>query len=298
MSSSPLYLGCELKITIVGAGNIGSTAAFLLSERGLCDELVLIDVLRDRVSGTALDLGHCRAWQGGVDVIGTTDYAASKGSDLAIITAGTPRAPGESRLDLAKRNSEIAKGVVQNLMKHMDGLYLVVANPVDILTHIALKESDKEPREVFGLGTMLDTLRLRSLMPKDMDSSKVWVVGEHGDSMVPVFSRLGGDRKKFLKFFEEVRYGAAQVIKMRGYTAFAPAVAIAEVVEAIAGDMNEIMPLSVYHQEHDLCIGALAKVNKGGAERAEMELDDEEKKEFAKSMEVVEWALKGLGYHR
>lgn len=284
-----------MKITVVGAGNIGSTTSLLIAERGLCDELVIVDIASDRVAGVALDLGHCGFIHNNVKVVGTTDYSASKDSDLTIITAGMPRMPGESRLDLAKKNAGILKGVIHNLIRHTEGMYLVVSNPVDVLTYIALKESGMSPQKVFGLGTMLDTLRLRSLMPGN-DASKVLVVGEHGDSMVPVFSGLSKDRKSMLKFFEEVRYGAAQVIKLRGFTAFAPSVAIAEVVESIAKDEGKVMPLSLYHEEYDLCISILTKVGKNGVTRMPLKLSREEEDDFQKSVKVIDEALAGLGY--
>lgn len=284
-----------MKITVVGAGNIGSTTSLLIAERGLCDELVIVDIASDKVTGVALDLGHCGFIHNNIKVVGTADYSASKGSDLTIITAGMPRMPGESRLDLAKKNAGILKGVVHNLIRHTDGMYLVVSNPVDVLTFIALKESGMSPQKVFGLGTMLDTLRLRSLMPGN-DASRVLVVGEHGDSMVPVFSGLGGDRKSMLKFFEEVRYGAAQVIKLRGFTAFAPSVAIAEVVESIAKDEGKVMPLSLYHEEYDVCISTLTKVGKNGVTRMPLKLSREEEDDFQKSVKVIDETLAGLSY--
>ncbi len=285
-----------MKITVVGAGNIGSTTSLLLAERGLCDELVIIDLNSDKVAGLALDLNHCGYFYEGIDVVGATDYSASKGSDITIITAGIPRMPGESRLDLAKKNVDIMKGVIQDLVRHTEGIYLVISNPVDVLTYVALKESGMPRHKVFGLGTMLDTLRLRSLMPEDVDASKVLVAGEHGDTMVPVFSGLGGERAPMLKFFEEVRYGAGQVIKLRGFTAFAPSLAIAEVIGSIVKDEGKALPVSVYHDEYDLCISSLAKVNRNGATRIPLELDSEEEEEFLKSVKVIDESLAGLGY--
>ncbi|MFQ5815248.1 MAG: malate dehydrogenase [Candidatus Hydrothermarchaeaceae archaeon] len=285
-----------MKITVVGAGNIGSTASLLIAERGLCDELVVLDIASDKVAGVALDLGHCSSVHGDIEVVGTTDYSASVDSDLVVIAAGIPRMPGESRLDLTKKNAGIMRGVIRNLARYTGGTYLVVSNPVDVLTYIALKESGMPPQRVFGLGTMLDTLRLRSLMPGNVDASKVLVVGEHGDSMVPVFSGVAGGRASMMKFFEEVRYGAAQVIKLRGFTAFAPAVAIAEVVGSIAMDEGKGLPVSVYHEEHDLCISTLAKVDRKGATRMHLKLNKKEEEDFLKSVKVIDEALAESGY--
>ncbi len=285
-----------MKITVIGSGNIGANTSLLLAERGLCDELVIIDVTKDKVEGVAMDLRQCSYAHEDLDVIGTNDYSASKDSDLVLITAGIPRMPGESRLDLAKKNVGIMKKIVGNLKRYNKGIYLVVSNPVDVLTYVALKESGKSHQKVIGLGTMLDTLRLRSLMPREVDASKVLVVGEHGDSMVPVFSGIEGDRESLLKFFDEVRFGAAQVIKLRGFTAFAPSVAIAEVVGSIVKDEGKNLPVSVYHEEHDLCISSLAKVDKNGATQAPLNLNEIEKEEYLKSVKIVDEALAGLGY--
>lgn len=285
-----------MKITVVGAGNIGSTASLLLVERGLCNELVLIDIARDKVEGVALDLEHCKSMYGGIKVVGSSDYSVSMNSDIVVVTAGIPRMPGESRLDLAKKNAGIMKGVARKLARFTKGIYLVVSNPVDVLTYIALKETSMPPQKVFGLGTMLDTLRLRSLMPGNMDTSKVFVIGEHGDSMVPVFSGIEGNRDSMMKFFEEVRYGAAQVIKKRGYTAFAPSVAIATVVGSIVNDEGKALPVSVYHEEHDLCISTLAKVGRNGATKIPLKLDSVEEEEFLRSVKVIDKALAELGY--
>jgi len=285
-----------MKITVVGAGNIGATTSFLISERNLSDELVIVDISEDKVAGLAMDIRHCGHLHGDLKVEGTNDYAASKDSDLTIITAGIPRMPGESRLDLAKKNVVIMKEIITNLKRYSEGIYLVVSNPVDVLTYVALKESGMPHQKVFGLGTMLDTLRLRSLMPPDLDASKALVIGEHGDSMTPVFSGVKGDRDAMKKSFEDVRYGAAQVIKLRGFTAYAPCVAIADVVESIVGDKGKALPVSVYHEDHDLCVSSLAKVDRNGALRTNLDLDDEEKEGFLKSVKILDDALTGLGY--
>ncbi|MEE8167414.1 MAG: malate dehydrogenase [Candidatus Hydrothermarchaeales archaeon] len=284
-----------MKITIVGAGNIGAATAFLLSERKLCGQLALIDVVADKAAGLALDLLHCKA-QHGVDIVGGTDYSLARDSDMVVITAGIPRMPGDSRLDLLKKNFGIMKGVIQNLVQYTNGIVLVVSNPVDVLTYIALKESGMAKEKVVGLGTMLDTLRLRSLLPESLgiDPSSAFVIGEHGDSMLPVSG--AGDREALLKFFNEVRFSAAEVIRMRGYTALAPSMAIAEVAEAVVRDQGKVLPLSVYHEEYDLCIGALAKVGREGATMVNMKLTEEEERDFLKSVQVLKKALADLGY--
>ena len=230
-----------MKVSIIGAGRVGATAAFLLIERGLCEELVIVDVNRDKAVGEAMDLKHGSAAQKRVRVIGTDNYALVKNSNITVITAGIPRKSDESRLDLAKKNAELIKEITRNVVAHTSGMILVVSNPVDLMTYLAVKESGLNERKIFGLGTMLDTLRFKSILTDlYLDSDDVYIIGEHGDSMVPVLSGVKDiDMDKYLNLIEGVRRVAADVIRLKGATFYAPAVAIVEVVEAIVKDKME-----------------------------------------------------------
>ncbi len=285
-----------MKVSIIGAGRVGATAAFLLVERGLCEELVIVDVNRDKAVGEAMDLKHGTTVQHRVKVIGTDDYALVKNSAITVITAGIPRKSDESRLDLAKKNAELIKEITRNIVAHTSGMILVVSNPVDLMTYLAVKESELNERKVFGLGTMLDTLRFKSILADlYLDSKDVFIIGEHGDSMVPVLSGVKDiDMDKYLNLIEGVRKVAADVIRLKGATFYAPAVAIVEVVEAIVKDKKQTMPISVYHDEYDICISNLVSVGCDGIRRSDIRLSSDEKERFLKSVRIIEKEIKKL----
>jgi malate/lactate dehydrogenase len=284
-----------MKISIIGAGRVGSEVAFTLMQRDLCDELILIDILKDRAAGEALDLRHC-LWvvKKDVKVVGSDDYSLVRGSDLIIITAGVPRKPGDTRLDLAEKNARIMKDIVGKLPK--EGLILVVSNPVDVMTCLVLKASGKDKSEVFGLGTMLDTIRLRSLLMEYGECSDVYIIGEHGDSMLPVFGSLGEkqDKEELEGVFESVRISAAEVIKLKGATLFAPALAVAEVVQSVVKDEERILPVSAYHEDYGVCISLPTMVGRKGVRFVDFALNEEEKARFMKSVEVLKKAVEEL----
>lgn len=234
-----------MKITIIGAGRVGSTAAFLMVERGLCDELVILDNNREKAVGEAMDIKHGSPAQKRVRVVGTDDYSLAKNSDITIITAGRSREPGESRLDLAKNNAAIVSEITEKIIQHSTKMILVVSNPVDLMTYVVLKKSELNERKVFGLGTMLDTLRFKSILTDlYLNSEDVYIIGEHGDSMVPLLTGVKEiDMDKYINLIEGVRKVAADVIRLKGATFYAPAVAVTEVVEYIVKDKKKTLPL-------------------------------------------------------
>jgi malate/lactate dehydrogenase len=250
-----------MKISVIGAGRVGSTASFLLIERGLCEELVIVDIDKKKAVGEAMDLKHGSASQNRVRVIGTSDYSLTKNSDITIITAGIPRKPGESRLDLAKKNANIIRDITRNLVKYVNKMILVVSNPVDLMTYLVLKESGLNDRKVFGLGTMLDTLRFKSILADlYLSSEGVYIIGE----------------------------------RLKGATFYAPAVGIAEVVECIVKDKKKTLPLSVHHDEFVICISNLVSVGGDGIRKADIRLNSEEKGRFLKSVRIIEKEIKKL----
>jgi malate/lactate dehydrogenase len=285
-----------MKITVIGAGKVGSTAAFLLVERSLCDELVIVDINRDRAVGEAMDLKHGSSAQKRIRIIGTNDYSLTKNSDITIITAGIPRKADESRLDLAKKNAGIIREITKKLVKYNNKMLLVVSNPVDLMTYLVYKESEYNERKVFGLGTMLDTLRFKSILSDlYLELEHVFIIGEHGDSMVPVISGIKEiDKDKYLNLVEGVRKVAAEVIRLKGATFYAPAVAIAEVVESIVKDKKKTMPLSVHDDEHDIYISNLVTVACDGVRKADIRLNADEKERFLKSARIVEREIKKI----
>lgn len=288
-----------MKVSIIGGGGrVGSTAAFSLLSRGLVSEVVLIDIAEDKAKGEALDMTHALAGMGvNAEVRGGSDYALTEDSDLILITAGVARKPGMSRLDLAESNIKIIKDVVPKALEYSKNPFLfVVSNPVDVLTYHALKVSGLSPERVFGLGTLLDTVRLKSILKLRLGidySEEVMIIGEHGDSMTPVFSHLNSKHSEaeLWEVFEEVRDGATMVIEAKGATWFAPAVAIAQVVEALQKD-GRLLPLSIYLPDHDVCIGYPAEISSRGVKAVNYDLSPEEKERFLKSVNVIKKVLR------
>jgi len=294
-----------MKITIVGAGRVGSTSAYMLLERALADEILLLDIAGERAAGEALDLTQGLSGMG-VDakVEGSADYADSADSDIIVVTAGIPRKPGDTRLDLAEKNKGLVEKMTDGLMEHnKNPVLLMVSNPVDLMTLIAYRRSGLKSARCFGLGTMLDSIRYRSLLAKTFDvpvkQVEAWILGEHGDSMFPATSLLrmpGKDtiaREDLDGVFPATRDGAAKVIKWKGGTFYAPAVAVAEVVEALVDDSEALLPVSVYQEELGVCISVPSRVNAGGAHPQKLELSEGEMESFNKSVATLkDWASK------
>jgi malate/lactate dehydrogenase len=288
-----------MKVSIIGgAGRVGSAAAYTLVAFGLVDELYLLDIAGERAAGEALDITHALSGIGSdAKVEGGENYSGIAGSDVVIVTAGVPRKPGMSRLDLRHKNAGIIREIAKKVAETCDdALLFVVSNPVDVLTYHAWRESGFPEERVFGLGTLLDTLRLKSMLKKRLGiayEEEAYIFGEHGDSMLPVF-RLRGNhpREELMRVFDEVREGAARVIETKGATWFAPAVAIARVVEAV--QQGGVYPVSTFIREHGLYLGHLAEISRSGVRRAEFELTEEEAHLFQRSAEVVKRAIEDV----
>lgn len=283
-----------MKISVIGAGRVGAAIAQALIMRKLADELVLIDIAEDMTKGEALDLRQGQSGLGtAAKITGSSDYSHTKGSDIFVITAGVGRKPGDSRLDLAKKNTKIMKGIIEKVKENKDSILFIVSNPVDVMTNLALKESGFARERVFGLGTTLDTIRLRSMLSEEFginaSNLETFIIGEHGDSMLPVFSHLGPEfeRERLSSVFENAKDGAVEVIKLKGATTFAPSIAVAEVVESIVNDSGKILPTSTYNEDLGLCIGFPSKVTRNGARVIEFGLDEEERKLFQNSVEII-----------
>ena len=251
-----------MKVSIIGGGGrVGSCAAFALECMGLVSEIQIIDANSDAAEGEALDLLHGSSVLGG-QRINSGCYKRAADSDMYIITAGLRRKPDESRLDLINRNVSLFRQILASIKEagyKRDAFVFVVSNPVDILTYIAAQELDLPRERVIGLGTMLDTSRFRALIAKELKvpSTQVnaTVLGEHGDSMFPVWSAvsINGLPMKGLeafdlnfqnRIFERTRQSGAEVIKRKGGAGYAVGASIAAVVRAILLDTREILPVS------------------------------------------------------
>lgn len=251
-----------MKIAIIGGGGrVGSCAAFALQCNRVGRELVLLDANQATAEGEALDLLHGSAYCAD-QVIRAGDYPDCKTADIICITAGLRRKPDESRLDLINRNVALFKGILDNLMKvglRKDAILFVVSNPVDLLTHLAWEVTGLPPHQVIGLGTMLDTSRFCSLIAAELKlpatQIRAIILGEHGDTMVPIWSSAELDGFPLAKFagmtpafqtqiFERTRNGGAEVIVRKGGAGWAVGVAIREVINCINMDRGHILPIS------------------------------------------------------
>ncbi|MEW6280263.1 MAG: lactate/malate dehydrogenase family protein [Candidatus Eremiobacterota bacterium] len=285
-----------MKVTIVGGGGrVGSNTAFVLQNRGLGSDLALIDVSAEAAAGEALDLLHGAAFTAPQRFKSCNGYTAAEGSDVVVITAGLRRKPDESRLDLINRNARLFSEILDNLRQVVlppHATLIVVTNPVDILTQLAFERSGFPPQRVIGLGTVLDTLRFRSLLADhfgvDPTQVSALILGEHGDSMVPIWSTAavngvplpslpGYDQQKVAGIFDRASKSGAEVIKLKGGAGYAVGVAIAQVVEAVARDSKSILPVSTMQTGlyglRGVCYSVPTVVGRGGAEaQIEMEL--------------------------
>lgn len=300
------------RVAVVGCGNVGATFAFTLLLSGLAAEIVLIDLNRDKAEGEAMDLGHTepfahstRIWAG--------DYSDTAGAVITVIAAGVGQRPGETRLDLVKRNAEVMRHVVPRIAQHNpDGLILMTTNPVDVLTYAAWRFSELSPRRVFGSGTILDTARFRYLLSQyfhvDARSVHANIIGEHGDSEVPVWSLANIAGMKLPAFceahgipyrqedmddiFRQTRDAAYEIIKRKGATYYAVAAGLMRIVEAVIRNQNTVLSVSSIVEDYcgitDVCLSLPTIVNRGGIERVvRLDLDQTEIAGLRNSADVL-----------
>lgn len=279
------------KVVVVGAGNVGSTTAYTIMLGGLFSEIVIIDLNKDKAEGDAMDMAHGVSFVKPVNVY-AGDYQDCKDADIVIITAGVGQKPGETRLDLLKRNVEVFKSIVDSIMHYApdDVILLTVTNPVDILTYATYKLSGLPKNQILGSGTVLDTSRLKYMISRmtgiDARNCHTYIIGEHGDSEVAAWSitNIGGmSMTEFCKYtgkcnlsdldtmYNQVKNTAYDIIEKKGATYYAIAVAVARIVECIAGDENSILTVSsVFDGQYDISDVALSvptKVGGGGIEK-------------------------------
>ena len=307
-----------MKVSIIGgAGRVGATAAYALQLGGLVCEVVLIDALVEAAQGEALDLLHGSATSGGATFTAGS-YNAAAGSNLVMITAGLRRKPDESRLDLINRNVSLFRSLLDEI-KHIrlaEGcILLVVTNPVDVLTYLAVRESGFPTQRVFGLGTMLDTVRFRSLLgvtlgvdPTQVDAL---ILGEHGDSMVPIWSSAtvngmpiagvpGFDHEVGQRIFEQTRTAGAEVIRFKGGAGYAVALAIREVAHALIRNRRSVLPVSTLQTGalgiSEVCLSLPTELSAAGVERVlEPKLSEDELAGLRQSAEALKKTTTAAG---
>ena len=305
-------------VGIIGAGNVGMAAAYALFQRQIAGRLVLLDLDRRRAEGEAMDLMHGQALVGRVSVR-AGDYADLAGCQVVVICAGVGQKPGESRLDLLNRNAAVFREIAAGLDRHAPGAVLVVAtNPVDILTAVMQQLSNRPPERIVGTGTMLDTSRFRALLGEyygvNPRSVHAYILGEHGDSEVPLWSSaaIGGrtivdqqvngrpfDAAAMQALFEQVRGAAYDIIERKGYTNTAIGLVIAYLVRVILEDQKSVLAVSIDPGGHyglaDVCLSIPCVIGSGGAECAVPPvLSDQEHAGMYASAAVLRDSLSGM----
>lgn len=308
-----------VRVAIVGLGNVGATFAYALLLSGLAAEIVLIDANRAKTEGEAMDLNHAvpfthptKVWAG--------DYPDSAGAVVTVLAAGAAQAPGETRLDLIKKNAAIWRSVVPQVAKHNPGgILLIATNPVDVLTYAAWKLSGLRPQKVIGSGTILDTARFRYLLSQQLgvDASSVhaYIIGEHGDSEVPVWSlaNIAGmrlpqfykeqdipyDRAAMEDIFLQTRDAAYTIIERKGATYYAVAAGLMRITQAILRNQRTVLSVSSliegYYGLTDVCFSLPTVIDRGGVEQVlHLELDATEIERLRASAKILRETIKSL----
>jgi len=298
-----------LKVSVIGAGNVGATCAEVLAHHEIVNEVVLLDIKENFAEGKALDIWETAAINMyDTRVTGSTnDYSKTANSDVVVITSGLPRKPGMSRDDLISTNAKIVKSVTEQVVKHSPNtIIIVVSNPLDVMTYCAYVNAKFPANRVFGMAGILDTGRYKSFLaealnvsPKDIQAV---LMGGHGDTMVPLprYTTIGGipvteliDADKLEKIIDRTKKGGGEIVNLLGTSAwYAPGSAAAQMVEAIIKDQKRVFPVcALLNGEYGLkniYLGVPVILGKGGIEKIiELQLNDEEKKLVAESAKAV-----------
>jgi malate dehydrogenase len=303
------------KVTVVGAGNVGATAAQEIARRDYAD-VVLVDIKEGLPEGKALDLNEAGPVLGyEPTIVGTTGYEESAGSDVVVITAGLPRSPGMSRDDLVTTNEKIVGSVTeQAVAASPDAILIVVSNPLDAMCHVSRTVCGWSRQRVFGMAGILDTARFRTFIAWETGASAkdvtAMVLGGHGDQMVPVVSAttVGGvplrklvSEERIEQMIERTRKGGGEIVDHLGTSAwYAPGAAAAQMVEAVLLDQKRVLPCTVYLEGEygidGLYIGVPVKVGAGGIEEiVELDLTADERTELERSADAVREVVGVLG---
>ncbi len=305
------------KITIVGAGNVGATAAHWAAEKELGD-IVLIDIIDGLPQGKALDLTEAGPVEGfDTRVLGTNDYQDTAGSDLVIVTAGLPRKPGMSREELAERNRGIMTSVIGEIAKRSpDCFIIVVSNPLDVMTYVAKQVSGFPKHRVFGMAGVLDSARFRAFIAMELDVSvedvQAFVLGGHGDAMVPLprYSTVAGipipelmTQEQIDRIVERTRKGGGEIVNLlkTGSAFYAPSASAIQMAEAVLKDKKRILPCAAYLEGEygieGIYFGVPVKLGAGGVEEViQITMTDEEAKALHASADVVKRTIQDLGF--
>lgn len=310
------------KVALVGTGMVGMSYAYSMLNQGVCDELVLIDINRKRAEGEAMDLNHGLAFSGSHMKIYAGEYKDCTDADIVVICAGVAQKPGETRLDLLKRNASVFRSIIQPVTESgFNGLFLVATNPVDIMTRITYEISGFNPKRVIGSGTTLDTARLRYLLGEslrvDPRNVHAYVIGEHGDSEFVPWSQAmiatkpilslcgtGGEedmvsRQELKQIEEEVRTAAYKIIEAKQATYYGIGMSLTRITRAIFSDENSVFTVSAMlkgeYGQSDVYAGVPCIINKNGIQRVlPLSLTEEEMKRFSSSCNTLRESFEGV----
>jgi len=309
------------KVSVVGCGAVGMAAAFALLTQGFCSELALTDVMADKLQGELLDLQHGMTFLNNIKISASADATVCAGSKVIIITAGVRQQEGESRLNLVQRNVDIFKNIIPGLCKNSpDAILLVVSNPVDLMTYVTWKLSGFPKHRVIGSGCNLDSSRFRVQLSQKLNISPKschgWIIGEHGDTSVPVWSgvniagvrlrdmnpKLGkdDDPENFKQVHKDVVNGAYEVIRLKGYTSWAIGLSCAALTDAIRSNQRTCHPLSVPVQgkhgiDKDVFLSLPCILGENGISHIiNMKLEEEEEKQLQNSANTLSEVQNGI----
>lgn len=298
-----------LKGVIVGAGQVGMACAYSMLIQDVFDEMVLVDINREKLEGEVMDLEQGMPFVQPTQITGGT-LADGAGADIVIVTAGAAQKPGENRLDLVQKNVEILKKLIPDIVNHCpEAIVLMVTNPVDVLTYAAWKLSGLPRARVLGSGTVLDTGRFRYLLARQLQidprSLHAYIIGEHGDSEVPLWSQTNiagtrimeesispDDRVKLKDIFVQTKNAAYDIIQRKGYTSYAIGLAVTQIVQAIIRDQSRVLTVSSLLDEiygiNDVCLSLPAVVSRMGVTRVlNLRLNDTEQEQLRQSAQTL-----------
>jgi len=299
------------KIVLVGTGFVGMSMAYSILNQGGVNEMVLIDVVREKAEGEAMDLSHGMPFSPSKMDIKAGDYSECRDADIVVITAGLNQKPGQTRLELAKANAKIMKDITKQVINNgFKGIFVVASNPVDLMTYVVYKTSGFPRERVIGSGTVLDTARLRFLIGEYLNvASKnvhAYIIGEHGDSsfvpwshcyvgckrLLDVMKEVGRDIKDLDKIYSNVQQAAYEIINKKKATYYGIGISLTRLIKAILDDENAIMPVSTYqegeYRQKGLFIGVPAIINrKGIKDIVKLELESKDQEKFDYSCEII-----------
>ncbi len=298
-----------MKVSVIGAGNVGATCANCLVNREVCEDVVLLDIKDNFADGKALDMQEANPIFGSnTNIKGVTNnYEATANSDVVVITSGIPRKPGMSRDDLISTNAKIIKIVTENVIKYSpDAIIIVVANPLDVMTYAALLTSKKDSTKVFGMAGVLDTARYKAFLAEELQVSnndiQALLLGGHGDTMVPLprYTTVAGipveqliDKDKLDAIIERTKKGGGEIVQLLGTSAwYAPGAAAAQMVEAILKNQKRVFPVCAWlngeYGVKETYLGVPVVLGRNGIEKIiEIDLNEKEKADFDASTKAV-----------